>query len=111
MRHAVVRFDALRGREPRRIVWDDEAGTVDGDHSDVPELRRILVGPLPHVVPSFFGTLTLHDPARSAADFVALLGYWHGWESYDHPPLPASLRDAVPTPWEMFPPPPPGTVQ
>ncbi len=30
------------GDEPRRIVWNDGTGEVDGNHSDVPFIRSTI---------------------------------------------------------------------
>ena len=98
------------GREPRRIVWDDEAGTVDGDHSDVPFLRVVLAGPFPHVSGCEAGSLTLRDLAHDAADFLGAVARYVDMNVADQPPLPPALRDVVPTPPAAWPPPPPGSV-
>ena len=30
------------GRPPRSVIWDDEAGTVTGEHYDVPGMQETL---------------------------------------------------------------------
>ena len=100
MRHEIVRLDRMRGREPRRIVWDDHGGTVEGDHFDVPLLQSLLEKPTPLVIDDVPGSLTLRNPAHGAADFLALLAlYVDG--SLDQPPLPEALRGIGPTPFEL----------
>ena len=42
--HRITMQDRMRGREPRTITWDDEAGTVAGDHSDVAHIRERFDG-------------------------------------------------------------------
>ena len=34
-KHVITIPDLMAGRELRTIVWDDEAGTVEGTHSDI----------------------------------------------------------------------------
>ena len=71
MRHE-IRLRARFGDELRTIVWDDESGTVQGDHELVPELQADLS--LGVVVLAFpWGTLDAEDARHSAADFLAVL--------------------------------------
>ena len=92
--HAIDKPDHFAGDEPRRILWDDEAGEVSGDHSDVPRLRETLAraeldGHLPHME----GRWPMRDPRRDPAEFVVAL-FWPGSPRMDE--LPPSLRGVEP---------------
>ncbi|MBC6405259.1 MAG: hypothetical protein GDA41_05960 [Rhodospirillales bacterium] len=45
--HSVMLPDRRYGREPRSVVWDDEAGIVEGTHSALPWMQRHLAAPKP----------------------------------------------------------------
>ena len=93
----------MRGGEPRRIVWDDEAGTVEGDHSAVARIRRWLSRPeRPLELPSMEGRCMLEDPEHRAEDFLVLLDDATYTPSAEPGPLPEDLRGVVPTPWEWL---------
>lgn len=70
--------DRMRGRALRSIVWDDDAGTVEGTHDEVSEIRRIFDAPKPVTIGDAGGTWDLADPAHDVAEFLTLLGdlYW-----------------------------------
>ena len=75
--HTIMLPDMTKGREPRSIVWDDEAGTVEGEHEQVPYLRRVLAAPKPVTVGA--GHIWhLHDLGHDPAEFLVLLcgSYW-----------------------------------
>ncbi|MYE02049.1 MAG: hypothetical protein F4Y03_12385 [Alphaproteobacteria bacterium] len=76
--HNIALPDRLRGRELRVIVWDDEAGTVSGTHSEVAELQRLFDAPKPVTVGDEGGTWDLRDPAHDPAEFLTALanGFW-----------------------------------
>ena len=76
--HTIMLPDMVRGDEPRSVVWDDEAGTVTGEHRDVPWMQGILAEPTPVVMGDVMGAATLRDPGHDPADFLFLLGraYW-----------------------------------
>ncbi len=105
--HAIRMPDRMRGRELRTIRWDDEAGTVDGDHWHVPWLQELLARKPPVLLGSVPGALVLHDPGRDPRDFLALLGvvYWpilaepdpDGRTPGDRHRLPPALRRVEPT--------------
>ncbi len=109
MRHAIKMQDVMRGRELRTIVWDDEAGTVDGDHWDVQWLRETLARPAPVRLSDVAIHVTLRDPAHSAPDFLALI-FGIRDNNVPDPELPDSLAGVEPTPW-IGRPLEPGTVQ
>lgn len=46
--HTVMMPYRIRGRELRSVIWDDQAGTVEGDQWDVPRLQEPLAGQLFH---------------------------------------------------------------
>lgn len=82
--------DWLRGDELRSIVWDDEAGTVEGDHSKVAEFRRVFAADKPVTIGDPGGTWDLDDPAHDPVQFLTLLGNVH-WPALDEP-----LRSTLP---------------
>ena len=100
MIHTILLPDIFRGRELRTVTWDDEAGTVGGDHHDVPWLREQLDAPRPLVQRAVWGRRTLVDPAHRAEDFLALM------DDVRNAVLPESLRGVEPTPWPSYPRPP-----
>lgn len=77
--------DALRS-----IVWDDEAGTVEGDHGLVPAIRGILARDRPVTVGTPGGTWDLRDPGRDPVEMLTILGSLF-WPSLDDP-----LRSTLP---------------
>ena len=96
--HTIEMPDRLRGRELRTIVWDDEAGTVTGTHSEVPWLVEMLAKPRPVLIPlPEHEPLALHDPSHDRGEFLALLNeaYWPILDpDRDLHRLPPALRDA-----------------
>ena len=52
-KHTIMLPDGMVGRELRSIVRDDEAGTVEGDHSELDVIREAFAEPTPYV--SHFG--------------------------------------------------------
>ncbi len=98
--HTIMLPDRGWGREPRSVVWDDEAGTVTGEHSGVPWMQEILAKPTPVDLSDEGQQLFLLDPAHEAADFWWLL-YFTFWPIYDEPlrsTLPEVFRDTEPRP-------------
>ncbi len=73
--HTIMLPDYVHGGEMRSIVWDDEAGTVSGDHYRVVDgdIQRKLDRPKPMSVASLWGKWILHDPAHDPAEFLVLL--------------------------------------
>ena len=82
--------DRMRGRELRSIVWDDEAGTVAGDHSEVDSFRRVFAADKPVTVGDTGLAWDLVDPAHDPAQFLAVL-----WSVYA-PALDEPLRSTLP---------------
>lgn len=80
----------MRGRELRSIVWDDETGTVEGDHFSVHWFRHVFDAPKPFTVGDEGGTWDLVDPAHDPAEFLVLIqeAYW--------PALDEPLRSTLP---------------
>ncbi len=66
-----VRFDPENS--PRSIVWDDEAGAVDGDHPDVEYFQRILAKPKPVIVGLPGWITSVRDPGHDPADMLVLI--------------------------------------
>ena len=103
--HTIKMPDWMRGRELRTVVWDDEAGTVTGDHSEVPWLQETLAREMPLDLGTEGGNFIVTDPAHDPADFLAVLGRAY-WPILDHDRdrhlLSDSLRDVESTratPW------------
>ena len=92
MVHEIQYPDWSRGGELRSIVWDDEAGTVRGDHQFVPALEHSFKEKL---IATIQGVTHLNDPAHDPRDFLALL---YGDRIEDRGILPDSLKDVTPTP-------------
>jgi len=88
--HTIMLPDRLYGREPRTVVWDDEAGTVEGTHSKVPGMQRTLAKPKPVDYSSDERLLYLKDPGHDPAEFLWLLGTAF-WPILDEP-----LRSTLP---------------
>ena len=76
--HTIMLPDRLRGRELRSIVWDDLAGTVEGDHHDIGYIRRMFDEPKPVTVGDPGRIWGLSDPAHNPTEFLVLLSivYW-----------------------------------
>ena len=72
---------------PRRIVWDDEAGTVEGDHSEIPYLRRVFAASKPVTVGVGY-VRRLRDPAHDPAEMLALIFGICQPHIHERPPLP-----------------------
>ena len=86
------------------LVWDDEAGTVEGDNWFAAGVREHLAegAPLDESRDGFI--LILEDPAHDPRDFWHLLPYWLQVEPM-RSRMPAVLRDVEPTPRRPAPPP------
>lgn len=80
----------MRGEELRTIVWDDEAGTVEGNHWDVQWIAETLAAPKPVTVGDTGRSWELSNPGRDPSEFLALiqLVYW--------PALAPPLRETLP---------------
>ena len=96
--HTIRLPDRLYGRELRTILWDDEAATVEGDHSKIPWMReRIAAAPTELVNETC--TIPLKDPGRDPREF------WHLLIAVFYPvadeplrsTMPAVLRDVEPS--------------
>ena len=70
--HTIVIPDMARGDEPRSIVWDDEAGTVEGDHEALGYIRSVLAAPKPVTV-GVGQIWHLRDPGHDPTQFFTLL--------------------------------------
>ncbi len=71
--HTIMLPDMLYGDEPRTVIWDDVAGTVEGTHSDVPGMQRNLAAPKPLDLTTIGRVLYLKDPGHDPAEFLWLL--------------------------------------
>ena len=81
------------------IVWDSEAGTVEGDHWFAVGLRGDLAQPMPLDLSGDGRILYLRDPAHDPRDFWHLLPR-HCWKEPLRSRMPAILRNVEPTPPE-----------
>ena len=89
--HRIMLPAGLRDETRRAVVWDDEAGTVEGDHSEVPWMQRVLADPQRPVEVGNIGYYWhLHDPGRRPDEFLVLLYIAH-W-----PILREPLRSTLP---------------
>ncbi len=104
--HTIMLPDRMHGREPRSVIWDDEAGTVTGEHYDVPEMQWTLAATPPIEMRDVMGTVTLSDPGHDPADFLVLLGraYWPVLEEPLRSTLPPVFDGVELTPMEHPPP-------
>ena len=105
--HTIRLPDRMHGRELRTVIWDDEAGSVSGDHFDVGWMQEALQH-LPVDLTNEGRVLVLRDPAHDPRDFIHLLAAcWGDVLAEDRDLLPEPLRSVDPTPIL----PPPGVVQ
>ena len=96
--HTIRLPDRLYGREQRTILWDDEAATVEGDHSDIGAMQA-TVDDAPTELVNETCTFSLKDPGRDPREF------WHLIISAFYPAadeplrsiMPAVLRDVEPS--------------
>ena len=88
--HRIMVPDRRKGRELRSILWDDEAGTVSGDHSEVGWIARLFAAPKPVRIGGTGRHWDLSDPAHDPSEFLALIHdiYW--------PVLNEPLRSTLP---------------
>ena len=84
------------------VVWDDEAGTVHGDHYDVPFMQQVIAAPKPVTVGSPSIVWELRDPGHDPAEFPVLL-----YIAYPHILLKAPLRTSLPSVFDGVDTPPP----
>ena len=111
-KHTIMFPDWMVGDDLRSIVWDDEAGTVEGDHSQIDSLRKTLAKPTPYVIGDVAITWTLDDPAHNPADFLAVLSLNIDYRAVDdlRSTFPPVFDGVEPTPGVAIPCP-PGAVQ
>ncbi len=95
--HRIQYPDLMRGRELRTIIWDDVAGAVDGDHSRISYIRKVIEetkkGPV-NVSCIPVGVLVT-DPAHYPKDFLTVLGRY-GFKISPRAVLPEPLRGITP---------------
>ncbi len=71
--HEIRLPDSARVREFRTISWDDEAGTISGDHFNVAYLRDVLAALKPVIVGGVDTTWDLAEPGRRPEEFLVFL--------------------------------------
>lgn len=88
------------GGELRDLVWDDEAGTVDGDYSRVDSIRRFFGDPELWTEGGAEGVLQLEDPRHRPADFKGMIAavYCAAPGRWARIVWPAALAGVAPTP-------------
>ncbi len=93
--HTIMLPDRMRGREPRSVIWDDEKGTVTGEHYEVPWMQEILAKPTPVDFSNDEMEIHLLDPAHDPRDFLWLLlrAYWPILDEPLRQTLPPVFRD------------------
>ena len=119
--HRITMPDAFAGGEPREIVWDDEAGTLAGDHSCIgrPWGLRARIDELAAEIAAagdapdrddsrpagFIGHVAGHwlvtDPWHDPGDFLLLLSF--AVPEWDEDGLPEALRGVTVTPMHVYP--------
>lgn len=93
--------------ELRTIIWDDEAGTVEGDHREVPGMKLVFEHGGQAVLGMPYGTLLLEDVRHNPQDFVSLLADCQ--ELDPRAILPDSLKGIEPL-YPPYEPPSPGGI-
>ena len=89
-RHAITLPDMLHGDEPRTVIWDDVAGTVEGTHSNVSRIMQpFLARPTPVRFQFDNVEVILKAPGHDPADFLWLL--WMGYQAIMREPLRSTL--------------------
>ena len=88
-RHVITIPDLMAGRELRTIVWDNEAGTVEGTHYDIEYIQRIFDAPKPVTAGDPGLAWDLTDPAHDPAQFLVLL--WVSYNGIRREPLRSTL--------------------
>ncbi len=82
----------------RALVWDDEAGTVEGDYSHVDSIRAFFEDPKRWTAGTVKGKLRLEDPRHRPEDFAGMIMMLYcsagDWERIVWP---SALADVVPT--------------
>ena len=91
-------------RSAPEIVWDDEAGTVEGDSWFAETLREQLALEMPLNLSGDGTILFLEDPAHDPADFWCLLPAWC-WREPLYSRMPEILQNVEPTLGKPAPPP------
>lgn len=86
------------------IVWDDEAGTVEGDNWFAAGIREGIAAPTPLDLSGDGFIILLQDAAHDPRDFWWLLPAFC-WREPLYSRMPKILRDVEPTPAKPLPPP------
>lgn len=76
--HIINLPDTQHGGDLRSIVWDDVAGTVNGEHASISFFRQTFAAEKPVTVGDTGSTWNLHNPAHDPAEFLVLLwvAFW-----------------------------------
>ena len=102
--HTIRLPDRLYGRELRTILWDDEAATVEGDHSDIGGMQA-TIDDAPTEIVNETCTIPLKDPGRDPREFWHLLiaAFSPAADEPLRSTMPAVLRDVEPSEEVMHP--------
>lgn len=96
MKHTIQYPNWKYGEELSTIVWDDEAGTVEGDHPHVPDLQWICERDGPYVISRQWGVLHLADVAHNPQHFISALSDPFDGEVPTNAVLPDALKGIEP---------------
>ena len=102
--HTTQLPDMRYGDEPRTILWDDEAATVEGDHSNIGGMQA-MIDDAPTEIVNETCTIPLKDPGRDPREFWRLL-ITVFYPVADEPlrsTMPTVLRDVEPNELVMHP--------
>ena len=72
MIHTIRISDRMRDRGKRTIVWEDEEGTVVGDHSGMPWVRSVFEAETPVTLGGRVAR-DLRDPAHDPGEMLVLI--------------------------------------
>ncbi|MCZ0953909.1 MAG: hypothetical protein OXJ56_15175 [Rhodospirillaceae bacterium] len=98
--HTITIPDWSQDGELRSIIWDDVAGTVEGDHIEVDSFQRVFAADKPVTVGDTGLAWELDDPAHDPSQFLAVL--WSVYAAVLYEPLCSTLPsvfDAAQRPW------------
>ena len=87
--HTITIPDWSQDGELRSIVWDDVAGTVEGDHIEVDSFQRVFAADKPVTVGDTGLAWELDDPAHDPSQFLAVL--WSVYAAVLYEPLCSTL--------------------
>lgn len=108
MKHTIQYPARLFDGELRTIIWDDEAGTVEGDHPSVRDLKLICEGDGAACIGYPWGVIVIDDVPHNPQHFLSAL-IEPDFEVDPRAVLPDILKGIEPLVPE-YEPPPPGVI-